>query len=102
MKCSDYKLATLWYFRLCSGLSVVLSAVYSLYLYNRVAFGAYSKLLLERGKAWVLAKENGCSAREIKSIINQPGVYYEQCSEICGANYSLVPPIVVEGIHKGV
>ena len=32
-----------WYFGLCSCLSVVLSAAYSLYLYNRVAFGAYSK-----------------------------------------------------------
>ena len=29
-----------WYFGLCSSLSVVLSAVYSLYLYNRVASGA--------------------------------------------------------------
>ena len=35
-----------WYFGLCSCLSVVLSAAYSLYLYNRVAFGAYSKYLV--------------------------------------------------------
>ena len=29
--------------------------------------------------------------------VNWPGVYYGQCSEICGANYSFMP-IVVEGI----
>nr|AAL07890.1 cytochrome oxidase subunit II [Dryadula phaetusa]AAW71766.1 cytochrome oxidase subunit 2 [Dryadula phaetusa]AJO66589.1 cytochrome oxidase subunit 2 [Dryadula phaetusa] len=30
-------------------------------------------------------------------FINRPGIYYGQCSEICGANHSFMP-IVVEGI----
>nr|UBN08825.1 cytochrome c oxidase subunit 2 [Neogeoscapheus dahmsi] len=30
-------------------------------------------------------------------LINRPGVFYGQCSEICGANHSFMP-IVIEGI----
>ena len=30
-------------------------------------------------------------------FIKRPGVYYGQCSEICGANHSFMP-IVVEGV----
>lgn len=29
--------------------------------------------------------------------VNRPGIYYGQCSEICGANHSFMP-IVVEGV----
>ena len=32
--------------------------------------------------------------------IKRPGVYYGQCSEICGANHSFMP-IVVEGVSLG-
>nr|NP_976169.1 cytochrome c oxidase subunit II [Biomphalaria glabrata]AAQ74247.1 cytochrome c oxidase subunit II [Biomphalaria glabrata]AAQ75766.1 cytochrome c oxidase subunit II [Biomphalaria glabrata]AWK49500.1 cytochrome c oxidase subunit II [Biomphalaria glabrata] len=31
-------------------------------------------------------------------FLNWPGVYYGQCSEICGANHSFMP-IVVEAVH---
>ncbi len=30
-------------------------------------------------------------------LIKRPGVYYGQCSEICGANHSFMP-IVIEGV----
>lgn len=33
----------------------------------------------------------------IRVFIDKPGVYYGQCSEICGANHSFMP-IVVEAI----
>jgi len=35
---------------------------------------------------------------QIRFIINRPGVYYGQCSEICGANHSFMP-ISVEGVN---
>nr|YP_010024750.1 cytochrome c oxidase subunit II [Abraximorpha davidii]YP_010852914.1 cytochrome c oxidase subunit II [Abraximorpha esta]QOQ35042.1 cytochrome c oxidase subunit II [Abraximorpha davidii]UJV31499.1 cytochrome c oxidase subunit II [Abraximorpha davidii]WGM81054.1 cytochrome c oxidase subunit II [Abraximorpha esta] len=31
-------------------------------------------------------------------FINQPGIFFGQCSEICGANHSFMP-IVIESIH---
>nr|YP_009128271.1 cytochrome c oxidase subunit II [Promalactis suzukiella]AJO68666.1 cytochrome c oxidase subunit II [Promalactis suzukiella] len=31
-------------------------------------------------------------------FINRPGIFYGQCSEICGANHSFMP-IVIESIH---
>lgn len=34
----------------------------------------------------------------INIFLNWPGVYYGQCSEICGANHSFIP-IVVEAVH---
>nr|YP_010946468.1 cytochrome c oxidase subunit II [Chorisoserrata biceps]WGO57186.1 cytochrome c oxidase subunit II [Chorisoserrata biceps] len=34
---------------------------------------------------------------QISFLINRPGVYYGQCSEICGANHSFMP-IVIESI----
>ncbi len=34
---------------------------------------------------------------QINIYIRRPGVYYGQCSEICGANHSFMP-IVVEGV----
>lgn len=33
---------------------------------------------------------------QVRFIINRPGLFYGQCSEICGANHSFIP-IVVEG-----
>lgn len=30
-------------------------------------------------------------------IINRPGIFYGQCSEICGANHSFIP-IVIESV----
>jgi cytochrome c oxidase subunit 2 len=35
---------------------------------------------------------------QISFIINRPGLYYGQCSEICGANHSFIP-IVVEATN---
>ena len=32
-------------------------------------------------------------------IINRPGVFYGQCSEICGANHSFIP-IVLESVDR--
>lgn len=34
---------------------------------------------------------------QVRFYISRPGVYYGQCSEICGANHSFMP-IVVEGV----
>lgn len=34
---------------------------------------------------------------QVNFYIKRPGVYYGQCSEICGANHSFMP-IVVEGV----
>jgi cytochrome c oxidase subunit 2 len=34
---------------------------------------------------------------QILSFINRPGIYYGQCSELCGANHGFMP-IVIEGI----
>nr|VFU78632.1 cytochrome c oxydase subunit 2 [Bragasellus peltatus] len=34
---------------------------------------------------------------QISFLINRPGVYYGQCSEICGANHSFMP-IVIESV----
>lgn len=35
---------------------------------------------------------------QIRFLINRPGLYYGQCSEICGANHSFMP-IVIERIN---
>jgi cytochrome c oxidase subunit 2 len=35
---------------------------------------------------------------QIRFIINRPGLYYGQCSEICGANHSFIP-IVIESTN---
>nr|ANU83257.1 cytochrome c oxidase subunit II [Loxoblemmus equestris] len=35
---------------------------------------------------------------QISFLINRPGLYYGQCSEICGANHSFMP-IVIESIN---
>merc|ERR1712105_348541 len=32
-------------------------------------------------------------------ILNRPGVFYGQCSEICGANHSFIP-IVLESVDR--
>lgn len=37
---------------------------------------------------------------QLNLLINRPGVFYGQCSEICGANHSFIP-ISVEAIHPG-
>ena len=34
---------------------------------------------------------------QLRLITSRPGVYYGQCSEICGANHSFIP-IVVESV----
>ena len=34
---------------------------------------------------------------QLFTFITRPGVYYGQCSEICGANHSFMP-IVVEAV----
>jgi len=34
---------------------------------------------------------------QILSFINRPGIYYGQCSELCGTNHGFMP-IVIEGI----
>ena len=34
---------------------------------------------------------------QLRFLINRPGLFYGQCSEICGANHSFMP-IVVEGV----
>lgn len=45
------------------------------------------------------AKVDACPGRlnEIKIIANRPGIFYGQCSEICGANHRFMP-IVVERV----
>jgi cytochrome c oxidase subunit 2 len=35
---------------------------------------------------------------QLNFFINRPGVFYGQCSEICGANHSFIP-IVVESVN---
>nr|YP_010519727.1 cytochrome c oxidase subunit II [Furcilarnaca chirurga]UXP34324.1 cytochrome c oxidase subunit II [Furcilarnaca chirurga] len=35
---------------------------------------------------------------QINFLMNRPGIYYGQCSEICGANHSFMP-IVIESIN---
>nr|YP_009271104.1 cytochrome c oxidase subunit II [Velarifictorus hemelytrus]ANU83244.1 cytochrome c oxidase subunit II [Velarifictorus hemelytrus] len=35
---------------------------------------------------------------QINFLINRPGLYYGQCSEICGANHSFMP-IVIESVN---
>nr|YP_010538598.1 cytochrome c oxidase subunit II [Sclerogryllus punctatus]UYE92192.1 cytochrome c oxidase subunit II [Sclerogryllus punctatus] len=35
---------------------------------------------------------------QMSFLINRPGIYYGQCSEICGANHSFMP-IVIESIN---
>lgn len=44
-------------------------------------------------------KTDGIPGRlnQTSMIVKRPGVYYGQCSEICGANHSFMP-IVVEGV----
>lgn len=34
---------------------------------------------------------------QLRFIINRPGLFYGQCSEICGANHRFIP-IVVESV----
>jgi heme/copper-type cytochrome/quinol oxidase subunit 2 len=34
---------------------------------------------------------------QIVLFINRPGIYYGQCSELCGANHAFMP-IVIEGV----
>lgn len=34
---------------------------------------------------------------QIRSLINRPGLYYGQCSEICGVNHRFIP-IVIESV----
>ena len=36
---------------------------------------------------------------QVSFLINRPGVYYGQCSEICGSDHSFMP-IVVEGVSQ--
>ena len=36
---------------------------------------------------------------QVKFIAQRPGVYFGQCSEICGANHRFIP-IVVEGVNS--
>jgi len=35
---------------------------------------------------------------QLRFTINQPGVFYGQCSEICGANHSFMP-ISIESVN---
>lgn len=35
---------------------------------------------------------------QIRFMINRPGLFYGQCSEICGANHSFMP-IVIESTN---
>lgn len=35
---------------------------------------------------------------QVRFFVSRPGVYYGQCSEICGANHSFMP-IVIEGVR---
>jgi len=35
---------------------------------------------------------------QLNFLINRPGLFYGQCSEICGANHSFIP-IVIESIN---
>jgi len=35
---------------------------------------------------------------QLRIFISRPGIYYGQCSEICGANHRFIP-IVIEAIH---
>lgn len=37
---------------------------------------------------------------QVKFIIQRPGVYFGQCSEICGANHRFMP-IVLESVPRG-
>ena len=36
---------------------------------------------------------------QVSFLVNRPGVYYGQCSEICGSDHSFMP-IVVEGVSQ--
>ena len=48
-------------------------------------------------------KIDACPGRlnEVTSYIKREGVYYGQCSELCGVNHGFMP-IVVEGLSKDV
>jgi cytochrome c oxidase subunit 2 len=35
---------------------------------------------------------------QTRFIINRPGIFYGQCSEICGSNHSFIP-IVIESVN---
>jgi heme/copper-type cytochrome/quinol oxidase subunit 2 len=37
-------------------------------------------------------------SNQVRIYISRPGIYYGQCSEICGANHRFIP-IVIEAIH---
>jgi heme/copper-type cytochrome/quinol oxidase subunit 2 len=46
-------------------------------------------------------KMDACPGRlnSVFIVINRPGVYYGQCSEICGVNHGFMP-IVIEGVES--
>lgn len=71
-----------------------------------VPFNATIRLLVTAADvihSWAIpslgVKVDGIPGRlnQIRFFINQPGLYYGQCSEICGANHSFIP-IVVEAV----
>lgn len=43
---------------------------------------------------------DACPGRlnQVALYLTRPGVYYGQCSELCGINHAFMP-IVVEGVH---
>jgi cytochrome c oxidase subunit 2 len=45
-------------------------------------------------------KMDACPGRlnQLSTFINRPGVYYGQCSEICGINHGFMP-IVIEAVN---
>ena len=76
---------------------------------NRVIFptGVHTRILvssIDVLHAWTVpvlgVKADAVPGRlnQIKFISQRPGVYYGQCSEICGANHSFIP-IVVEMVR---
>jgi len=50
----------------------------------------------------LLVKSDAVPGRinQINFLISRPGLYYGQCSEICGANHSFIP-IILESVKNG-
>lgn len=78
---------------------------------NRVVlpFGTHTRVLISAADvlhSWTVpvlgVKADACPGRlnQIKFISHRPGVFYGQCSEICGANHRFIP-IVVELVRSG-
>lgn len=69
--------------------------------YTHIRFAITSSDVIH---SWALPslgiKIDACPGRlnQISTFINRPGVYYGQCSEICGINHGFMP-IVIEAVH---